>query len=826
MQFNLIILNLFLFITGTGFSQWINQNPVPSGNDLYSVFFIDDDNGWIVGSDGFIKKTTNAGIDWTEQNSNKDQILKSVFFIDQNIGWICGESGLILKTTNGGQDWNNQISGTAEHLTKIHFFNADTGYSVGFGGTILKTTDGGLTWVLQPSGTSSDIYDIDFISPLLGFAVGGEFGSYAILKTTDGGLSWFNIQNNFYYDYLSMLSVKFIDKNTGFIGGGYSNQNVIFKTTDGGETWIELVVLSNRENTKQHDIEQTILYNSGGINSIYFKDNNTGYAVGGTAYGWDRKIYTTTDGGSTWIRKYSGWEENGLIAVTGNSRGQGWAVGFTGAIFITENNGDSWAQILSGNKSSYFSGDDIHSMFYLNENIIWAVGKRDSYLPSAGDVMLKTTNGGKVWKTKQFFQSSVGPTRSVYFIDENFGWAVGDGMAGFYRTTDGGENWTSVFLNGSSVFFINQNTGWVTSDKDYTGIYKSTDGGITWEQKSAISSSSIFFINNNIGWAVGANGSILKSTDGGESWSIKTANTANDLNSVKFYNSNFGICVGKAGTVLLTTDGGENWAPQNAGTNATLKAIEFINSNTIWIVGSQGTILKTTDSGNSWTLYNELTENDLTSLCFADEHTGWFGGMNGTIFKYQEDVVPVELVSFTANVINNAVALNWETATEINNYGFNIERKTEDQEWNNIGFVEGQGNSTSKNSYSFIDKNLTGTNKFQYRLKQLDSDGSFKYSNEVEVEINPTAFTLYQNYPNPFNPSTVIEFSLPEAVDVSLTIYDALGQKITELVNNHLEAGYHRYQWNAPQSGIATGVYFYELKTEKFVSVKKMLLMK
>lgn len=822
-----ILLIILLLVTQTNYSQWINQNPVPNGNDLWSVFFTDDNNGWIVGSDGFINKTSNAGIDWVEQNSKTNLILKSVQFVDQNTGWICGESGLIMKTTDGGQNWFNLISGTTKHLTKIHFLDFNTGFTVGFGGTILKTTDGGLSWVNQPSGTSSDIYDIDFVNSLEGYAVGGEFGSYAILKTTDGGLSWTNKGNNFYYDYLSMLSVKFIDANTGFIGGGYSNQNVILKTTDGGENWIELVVMSNRENTKQHfTTEQTIRYNSGGVNSIYFKDKNIGYAVGGNVYGWDRKIYTTTDGGSTWIRKYSGWEENGLIAVSGNNQGQGWAVGFTGAIFMTENDGDSWEQILSGDKSSFFSGDDIYSLFYLNEDVIWAVGKRNRFLPSAGDVILKTTNGGKVWKTQQFFQSSEGPTKSVYFIDENFGWAVGDGTFGFYRTTDGGENWTSAFLNGSSVFFIDQNTGWVTSDKDNAGIYKSTNGGITWNKKSSISSSCIFFINDNLGLAVGAGGSILKSVDGGENWLAKTSGTLNNLNSIKFYDSNLGICVGEAGTVLLTTDGGENWTSQNAGAAATLTDVYFTNSATVWIAGFNGTILNTTDLGSNWISYNGLTENNLTSLCFADEYTGWFGGMNGTMFKYQEKVVPVELVSFTANVVNDIVELNWKTATEVNNYGFNIERKTENQEWDNIGFVEGHGSSTSQNFYSFTDEDMSGANKFQYRLKQLDTDGSYKYSNEVEVEIIPATSVLYQNYPNPFNPSTVIEFSLSEASEVSLAIYNALGQKITELVNTSLMAGRYSYQWNAPQSGIATGIYICELRTEKFVSVKKMLLMK
>ena len=198
--------------------------------------------------------------------------------------------------------------------------------------------------------------------------------------------------------------------------------------------------------------------------------------------------------------------------------------------------------------------------------------------------------------------------------------------------------------------------------------------------------------------------------------------------------------------------------------------------------------------------------------------------MNGTMFKYDDNVVPVELVSFTAHIKNNTVELNWRTATEVNNSGFEIERRIDKEEWKNIGFIEGHGNTSSPNSYSFTDRSPLGGSKFQYRLKQLDTDGSFEYSDEIEVEIIPTIIALYQNYPNPFNPSTVIGFSLPKATDVSLTIYNTLGQKVTELFNGNLEAGHYNYQWNA--SNITTGMYIYELRTENFVSVKKMLLMK
>uniref|UniRef100_A0A832G2M6 T9SS type A sorting domain-containing protein n=1 Tax=Ignavibacterium album TaxID=591197 RepID=A0A832G2M6_9BACT len=186
--------------------------------------------------------------------------------------------------------------------------------------------------------------------------------------------------------------------------------------------------------------------------------------------------------------------------------------------------------------------------------------------------------------------------------------------------------------------------------------------------------------------------------------------------------------------------------------------------------------------------------------------------------------IPVELTSFTASVSGNNVLLKWNTATEINNAGFDIERRTTNSDWKKVGFVPGAGTTTEKLSYSFSDRNL-GKGKYQYRLKQVDFNGTFEYSNIVEVDVvSPAKFELAQNYPNPFNPSTSISFTIPQSGNVKVSVYNLLGQEVTTLVNEYREAGTYNIEFNAVN--LNSGVYLYKLESNGLTLTKKMTLLK
>ena len=207
-------------------------------------------------------------------------------------------------------------------------------------------------------------------------------------------------------------------------------------------------------------------------------------------------------------------------------------------------------------------------------------------------------------------------------------------------------------------------------------------------------------------------------------------------------------------------------------------------------------------------------------------------------------IIPVELISFSSSVNENNVILNWTTATETNNMGFNLERRqvhipqssVSNEEWNTIGFVDGNGTTTERHNYSYQDKNLSA-GKHQYRLKQMDFDGSYEFSNIVEIEIGlPNNFVLEQNYPNPFNPSTTIKYSIPSVISngernliVTLKVYDMLGNEVAILVNEEKPAGNYEVEFSASggdASSISSGVYFYQLQAGSFVKTKKMTLIK
>jgi photosystem II stability/assembly factor-like uncharacterized protein len=483
------------------------------------------------------------------------------------------------------------------------------------------------------------------------------------------------------------------------------------------------------------------------------------------------------------------------------------------------------------------------------------VDQNNGWVSGWTETMLHTTDGGQTWNPQ-----TVPPNNayySVYFTDDQNGWA--SGYAGkMIHTTDGGQTWSSQTTPANTdlykLYFIDSNTGWVVGGDAGTFpsyiphriILHTTNGGSSWSSQYYQSYKkllkSVYFLDYNNGFATGPGGVFMHTTDGGNNWSEQTIAASFDYYDIFFMNSNTGWVVGEDlnlphhSSIFNTTDGGVAWNETSLGTDEILTGIVFTDELKGWAIGNDwgngniGIIYRTTDGGSNWTYANIPSINSLAAVYFYNNTAGWAVGHLGTIVA-TVNPTPVELTSFIAIADNNNVTLNWKTATETNNSGFEVQRSDfrsqgpENFDWEKIGFIEGNGTSTNENDYSFADKNLE-TGNYSYRLIQIDFDGTKNNSDIVNVEVNslPTQYSLKQNYPNPFNPTTKIEYSIPETGNVTLKVYNAIGEEVTTLVDNFETAGAYSVNFNA--SSLASGIYFYRIESGGFTEVHKMILLK
>jgi photosystem II stability/assembly factor-like uncharacterized protein len=495
---------------------------------------------------------------------------------------------------------------------------------------------------------------------------------------------------------------------------------------------------------------------------------------------------------------------------------------------------------------AFYSGatNFVRGVTYLDANTAIAVGGSNAAR------VRKSTDGGFTWTTTLL--ASGGGEYNLYavcFTNTTTGYAVGN-LGEILCSTDTGNTW-SLQSNPISTEGLCQLFG--VSFSSGNGIAVGANGRITWTSNGGSSWKSpttnpagsnglygVAFYNSTNAVAVGDGGLIIKSTDGGNNWTNITNSNTDALIAVRFFNGSTGIAVGMSGTVLRTTDGGDTWSSITTGISTSAwRAISFYDATHGVIAGDGASIAKTTDGGLTWA---SLPATDFTSysppmtyidgVAFIDKDHGIALGCNNTdmqgyIFYTSNADLPVELASFTASVFNFTAVLAWKTATEINNAEFDIERQVAaTQLWTKIGSVAGAGTSNVPHNYSYTD-NVGSAGTYSYRLKQIDHNGAFTYSQEVKaaVGVAPNVFALNQNYPNPFNPSTEIQFTVPSDGRAILKVYNTLGQEVAILFDGAAAAGeYHQATFDA--SRLASGIYFSRLEFGGKMQVKKMLLLK
>ena len=766
---------------------WTEVHPLIPRVIYFGVHFTNADTGCAVGEGGAIIKTINGGQKWNWIESGVENTLKTVFSVNNGQRVIvAGDGGVILISENGGESWSTMSSPTTNNIWNIQMITDEIGWMVGEGSTALKTSDGGLTWIQQQTPyTTLPYWDVSFVDTNYGYIA---CNSAIILKTTNGGIDW-QIQSA--GDSRSLFTVYAFDSLKVF-AGGLAGKMVI--TTNGGNTWTQFPNVG-----------------AGNFNRIKFIDSMNGFAVSTAGN------FQTIDGGYTWIERSDLHNQYGTWNIDFADAQNGYIVGAKMWLIKTSDSGVSWNKTIIN--------DDFLNVYFKDEQNGFINGTEKIY---------KTMDGGSTLTVLESFPYS---PRAMSFIDSLTGFVSTGYPTRIFKTTDEGLSWFNTNITGltdtiaaiEKMFFIPPTKGWAITTRG--GILKTTDAGENWfTQPNApifVIFESIYFVDSLYGWATGVGARPYKTTNGGNNWIEQTSILTNFCRELLFKDHLNGFIL-EFNKFYKTADSGLTWSQDSSFYGFNFPELTMFDTSNIFLTGDK--VYRTTNAGNTWSEFPELQGQGLVTANLLAVNSGYFIGGIGLVIKYFDESVPVELINFNGYIEENNVHLQWVTATEANNQGFQIERRKKpdkgNEDWNNIGFVNGNGTTTEPHSYSFDDNHtFTHNQTLYYRLKQIDFDGTFKYSSIIEVGVGiPSAYYISQNYPNPFNPTTTIKFDLPKDGLVSLEIFDILGRRISTLVNENKIAGSYEQPFNA--SSLASGVYIYKIQAGEFVSLKKMILLR
>jgi photosystem II stability/assembly factor-like uncharacterized protein len=579
--------------TADGGVTW-NRQRCGTSNALFGVAFVSAQTGFVVGAGGTVLGTTNAGSTWTRRPSHTTLDLIGVAFVDRRRGLAVGEQGLVLSTADSGRTWQRRrFSKGAATLNALARRGTRYAWAVGDQNTILRTANGGLNWKRQRTGLGFDydVVDVAFISRSEGWVlanyVNEEWRAGVLLHTTNGGSSW-RVQSWQPDAAMAAFSSLAFDSSGrfGVIVGerddepdGVADGPVVLRTTDGGVSWqyvssgslepVDAVGITPRGATWIAETSGTLSWSddrcttwsrSGRSIGAGVEFNGIDFAagsLGGWAVGSNGSIAHTIDGGAGWDLQLSGVQAT-LRAVSFADGQRGLAVG-DHVVLATGDGGSHWAPVETGSDAVWtgvLSRDALHA---------WIVGERWNQTAQRYDALvLRTVDGAATWSEQAQAGTSTGGLRSLSFVSDQRGWAVGAGGL-VWRTTDGGQSWTRLKWSGAAgidllgVAFVDERTGWAVGER--LSIYRTTDGGATWTLQRA-------------------------ARDGSGEW-------FEDLQAVVFVDAKTGWAVGGHGRVFHTTNGGATWLRQTAGTDVWIYAVDFVDANNGWLAGDHGSILAT-----------------------------------------------------------------------------------------------------------------------------------------------------------------------------------------------------------------------------------------
>jgi len=671
-------------------SDWEWLNPLPQGNDLLSVWFVNPSVGWTVGTGGMILKTTDGGATWSIQRSNTTSALRGVRFLNEQTGFACGMNATIVKTTDGGSTWLN-----VEHpfvnigLVDICFVNDSVGW-VGGGWYVLRTRDAGATWQLYTdSWPWHSITDLYFFSE-----TSGLWASRVNKKTTDGGVTWnYAPSAGLPYAY-RYTNYSFTDAQHGWTIG---DNGAVGKTTDGGASWTATTTVPS------------------GMR-IAFTDTSNGWAVG------FKGLYKTTDSGISWTEIISG--DFADLFFTGST---GCIVGTTGKIYISGDGGATWTPAVT----------------YLAQLTgTTQVRTYDrSYALAAGDSgkIFRTLDGGTSWER---CESPVFVNEISYVTIPTFDRAFALCDKYILRSLDTGKTWTVSFTNTfyhfNDIHFLDERTGWAVSSQ--SEFYTTTNGGDSWTKNPYYLSyaTKLWMLDELTLVMMSFDGSVRRTTDGGHTWSAMTTPGSAYLYSMAFADQNRGWIAGNYERIWATTDGGMNWTvrqylPSSQVDNQDICVLDSVN---LVVVGSESGsmytpvwIQVTNDGGTSWDSLGHPSGMPLVSVSFADRDHGFVAGEDGQLLRYRGWTgVPDPPTNPSAEPLTgSSLRVTWTDASS-NETGFRVFRSDRvNGRFRSIGEFPA-GTST------FDDEGLESMTRYWYRIAAVNASGRSPLTREVSAQ--------------------------------------------------------------------------------------------
>ena len=781
-----VLFLIFLLNHSMAVAQWNYANGpygaytyglMTKGSNVYAATF------------GGVFVSTDNGTSWLARNNSIESIQcyslagsGNIIFVGTYFG-----NGVYVSTDDG----NNWAFSGLNGLNVIGLAYSSSNVFAATSNGIYLTTNTGQSWIQVNNGiptTDTRTIAVSGSSVFAGTAQG-------VYMTTNNGTTWTQMNNGLTTPSVRYLMFSGTNLFAGTLGGG------VFLSTDNGNNWNQV--------------------NNGLTNNTVYVLTYTGSNIfAGTAGG----VFLTTNNGSNWSLVNNGMNDYVIRSMTAN--GSTIFAGTVGDVFKSTNNGSSWELANSGLTNVY-----IYDL---------AVKGTKLFAGSGGSgIFMTPDNGGSWMPVNSGLPNSYTGTNFIYslFVSGNNIFA-GLRQGGVYLSTDEGLNWVAVnngIPSSSDVKTFAQNGTNIFAGTSSIGVYLTTNNGTSWTPVNNGLTTQVvneLVVKGSDIYAATTGGGVFKTTNNGQNWFAVNNGMSNNV-TLSLATIGTYIFAGNGGApgrdINRSSDDGASWVPlgYTAGDN-----FRFAVTSNYLFVGQGANVLYSDNFGSTFSDVSTglpLNPSFIYALTIKDNFI--FAGLyiSGVWFRPLFEIIPVELTSFTADVSENDVLVEWITATETNNQGFEIQRRDYGNEFAAIGFVEGNGTTTQTHSYSYTDKNLNG-GKYYYRLKQIDFDGSYEYSNVIEVSVNiPTVFSLEQNYPNPFNPATIIKYSIPENSYVTLKIYDILGDEIETLVNEEKPAGTYELEFNSHSSDVrnlTSGVYFYQLKAGSFVETKKMVLLK